>query len=225
MELRRRKGTRHLRLSINMKNRIVVSVPWHCPEQVCRLFLEQHRPWLEQRLQAAPEVMGIRKWLEKCPQLSIDGHWMRVHFQVSRRITAHFDILPEVGEVWLCLPQSSSDPTLFALVRSIAREALSRRVKTQAARFGLDYRKLTVRDQSSRWGSCSSKRGISLNWRLILVEPELQDYVILHELAHLSEMNHSSRFWALLDHYDPLRREHEKRLDALTPRIMRVRVS
>ena len=63
---------------------------------------------------------------------------------------------------------------------------------------------------------------MSLNWRLILLPPELQDYVILHELAHLTEMNHSARFWALLERYDPQRAEHEAALDALSARLMRV---
>jgi len=81
---------------------------------------------------------------------------------------------------------------------------------------------LSVRDQSSRWGSCSSRGAISLNWRLVLMEPALQDYVILHELAHLTEMNHSARFWDLLDTYDSGRAEHEAQLDACCAALMRV---
>ena len=78
------------------------------------------------------------------------------------------------------------------------------------------------RDQSSRWGSCSSIGKISLNWRLILTAAELQDYVILHELAHLTEMNHSKSFWALLERYDAKRIEHEAELDRIGPELMRV---
>ena len=91
-----------------------------------------------------------------------------------------------------------------------------------AKRLGLHYRVLSVRDQSSRWGSCSAGRGISLNWRLVLLRPELQDYVILHELAHLTEMNHGKVFWALLDQYDPDRIRHERAIDKVSAELMRV---
>jgi len=79
-----------------------------------------------------------------------------------------------------------------------------------------------VRDQATRWASCSARGAISLNWRLVLILPELQDSIMLHELAHLTEMNHSSRFWALLDQYDPNRRAHEAALNAITAEVMRV---
>jgi predicted metal-dependent hydrolase len=95
-------------------------------------------------------------------------------------------------------------------------------VAYHAKRFGLSYSVLSVRDQSSRWGSCSARRGISLNWRLILLQPELQDYIILHELAHLTEMNHGKGFWALLDIYDPNRITHEANIDKTSAELMRV---
>ena len=107
-------------------------------------------------------------------------------------------------------------------MRLFSKHALACRLAYHARRLNLKFERVTVRDQRSRWGSCSSKKCISLNWRLILVDPELQDYVILHELAHLTEMNHSGRFWDLLDSYDPLRPSHESALKEVTGIIMRV---
>ena len=107
-------------------------------------------------------------------------------------------------------------------VLTFAKDSLVCRVSYHSKRLGLKFGSLSVRDQSSRWGSCSARRGISLNWRLLLLSPALQDYIILHELAHLSEMNHSKRFWSLLDHYDPLRVVHEAELDQISAKLMRV---
>ena len=67
-----------------------------------------------------------------------------------------------------------------------------------AQRLGLTYTRLGVRDQTSRWGSCSSNKTLSFSWRLILAPEEILDYVAAHEVAHLREMNHSERFWALV---------------------------
>jgi predicted metal-dependent hydrolase len=64
-------------------------------------------------------------------------------------------------------------------------------------------RRVAIRDQRSRWGSCSPRRDISLNWRLVMMPAEVRDYVLLHELAHLRVPNHSRRFWRLLDEICP----------------------
>jgi len=65
--------------------------------------------------------------------------------------------------------------------------------------MGLKPTQITIRDQRTRWGSCSSKGTISLNWRLVLAPPEVLNYVIVHELCHLVEHNHSNRFWAQVE--------------------------
>ena len=122
----------------------------------------------------------------------------------------------------LRLPDVQDGALLMRVVRHFAKDALHCRTAYHAKRLGLKIPVVSVRDQSSRWGSCSSRGTVSLNWRLVLLKPELQDYVILHELAHLTEMNHSKRFWALLDQYDPQRVANEAALDAITPTIMRV---
>jgi predicted metal-dependent hydrolase len=75
---------------------------------------------------------------------------------------------------------------------------------------------VSVRDQRQRWGSCSEKGTISLNWRLLLLPPELSDHIILHELAHLVEMSHSARFYMVLQKIDPnsdRNRKHLKRIE------------
>ena len=87
-------------------------------------------------------------------------------------------------------------------------EALTRGFSYYATVMGVDYGRITIRCQKTRWGSCSSKGTISYSWRLILMPEEIQDYVVVHELCHLHEMNHSKEFWEWVSHIIP---DYEKR--------------
>jgi predicted metal-dependent hydrolase len=222
--VRRRKGTRHLRLSLNHSNQAVVSVPWRCSDREALKFIEKQRDWLQSQLASVPRARSVLDWFTQHPQLTGSGDRFTVRVESTERLRADYIFDQGGAEIVLRVPQQSddSDGALLALVRRFAKDAMLCRLSYHAKCLDLKFSKLSVRDQASRWGSCSSSGGISLNWRLVLVAPELQDYVILHELAHLTEMNHSRRFWMLLDQYDPKRELHEAQLDALTAAIMRV---
>ena len=84
-----------------------------------------------------------------------------------------------------------------------ARKIISARVQDWAQIMGLSYNRLSIRHTNTRWGSCSSKRNLNFSYKLIFLAPELMDYVIIHELAHLVEMNHSKRFWNIVATYCP----------------------
>ena len=225
VEVRRRKGTRHLRLSIGHQNQIVLSVPRRCSDAEALKFAEKQRQWITGQLARVPEARTLSDWFSQHPQMSGSGDLFFVKvMRVENRARADYVFDAGGSELVLRVPTTVDDfeVSLLQLVRRFAKDALACRVAYHATRLDLSYSKLSVRDQSSRWGSCSSRRGISLNWRLVLLDPAQQDYVILHELAHLTEMNHSKNFWTLLDTYDPDRVLNEKRLDAQTAEIMRV---
>ncbi|MBT5910862.1 MAG: M48 family metallopeptidase, partial [Opitutae bacterium] len=85
---------------------------------------------------------------------------------------------------------------------------------------GEEVGKIRVGDQKSRWGSCSTKGTISLNWRLLLLRTDLQDYVIFHELAHLRHMNHSPAFWAHLETLQPNARIRDREINKAGKTLM-----
>jgi predicted metal-dependent hydrolase len=100
----------------------------------------------------------------------------------------------------------SYEPLGYAEINALADEALDRippRVKYFAALIGVEYGRITVRNQKTRWGSCSGKSNLNFNCLLMLAPEEVLDYVIVHELCHLKEMNHSPRFWAEVERVMP----------------------
>lgn len=93
-----------------------------------------------------------------------------------------------------------------------ASEILDLKVRYWSEKMKLFPKRITYRNQKTRWGSCSSSGSINLNWRLAVFRPEIQDYVIIHELAHLQQQNHSSKFWQIVESYMPHRKRIEKEL-------------
>ena len=90
---------------------------------------------------------------------------------------------------------------LAAIDKDKAKKFLASRLRQLADRYGFSYKKLTVRSQKTRWGSCSHNNAISLNIKIAILPDELRDYVIMHELVHTKIHNHSRRFWTELDKY------------------------
>ena len=99
--------------------------------------------------------------------------------------------------------QTSIQRALESLYRRKARERFEDRAEHYADQMGVEYDKIEIRNQRTKWGSCSTSGTISLNWRLIMAPPEIVDYLVVHELAHLREQNHGDEFWSLVAEHDP----------------------
>ena len=95
-------------------------------------------------------------------------------------------------------------------LRQLARERLVPRLLQLAARYGLAVARVTIRNQRSRWGSCSRRGAVALNFRLVQMPPDVCDYVLIHELMHLRQQNHGPRFWALVERACPTYRDAER---------------
>ena len=123
----------------------------------------------------------------------------------------------ENGILSLTLPEPDSDPAIRAAIRSVLSErALQRireRVQFYAPQVGRAPGRITIREQKTRWGSCSGKGNLYFNWKLIMAPPQVLDYVVIHELCHLLEFNHSPRFWALVENQMPDYKIWKKWLD------------
>lgn len=106
--------------------------------------------------------------------------------------------------------KSDYEKRLEAPYRQAAKKYIPKRVRFYADILQVDYGKITIRDQKTRWGSCSSNGNLNFNWRLILAPPKVLDYVVIHELCHRKEMNHSTRFWQYVESIMPDYKEQRK---------------
>jgi len=116
----------------------------------------------------------------------------------AAEVTAAQFVLPEADVVDGNVQESLKD-----LYRRKARKHFQERIDDYAGRLNVDPGRLELRNQRTRWASCSPHRTLSFNWRLIMAPPEVVDYVVIHELAHLRERNHTKRFWRIIEEHDP----------------------
>ena len=103
--------------------------------------------------------------------------------------------------LWLADPEDGEAvrAALKSALAALALERIRQRIGVFQPVIGGAFGRVTVRDQRSRWGSCSSKHNLNFNWKLIMAPPQVLDYVVIHELCHLHEFNHSARFWRLVE--------------------------
>lgn len=116
--------------------------------------------------------------------------------------------------------ETSIQRALETLYRRSARQRFERRADDYAERMGVEYEKIEIRNQRTKWGSCSTNGTLGLNWRLMMAPPEIIDYIVVHELAHLREANHSPEFWSLVAEYDPEYESHSEWLTENSARLV-----
>lgn len=219
-EIRRSRRARYIRLSVGRHNHALLSVPWRCAFVEAVEFLRSQGDWLARNLKENPTRTSLSDYLQRHPRLYGLGRQFRLT-QSFTRAKPFYVYSTETDEVELRLPaEGEMDDHLVALVRLFAQEVVELRTRELADKVGSPIKRVSVRDQATRWGSCSSSGTISLNWRLVLLRPNLQDHVIYHELAHVKEMNHSASFWNLLRRYDPKTDAHNDQLNPAGARLM-----
>jgi predicted metal-dependent hydrolase len=157
-----------------------------------RQFAERNTEWLVRQMEKLAQRASIpTDWLHGT---EIFFHGEKVKLEVSR---IGEKTVVQCGSEMIVIPKPCDDlrPLIVQHLWRLAAREFPPRVFAFAKRHQLSVQRVTVRNQRSRWGSCSRRGTISLNWRLIQTPPPVQDYIIIHELMHLREMNHSPRYW------------------------------
>lgn len=198
---------RNYRLTLRRDGTAVATIPLRGSQREAEHFVAQHQEWLERaRARQARRPRSAEVW-------TVGTHVLWRGEMTAVRIAAAGE-RPQVclaADVFR-VPAFAGDlrPTLEAHFARRGRVELPARTWELAAVTGVEVRHVTVRNQRSRWGSCSANGTISLNWRLVQTPDFVRDYIIYHELMHLREMNHSARFWARVEEVCPTWRDAER---------------
>jgi len=203
--------TTRVRLSVKPGPKVILTYPPHADHASALAFLRDNLPWLEKVLtKARPVQSSLPDHLRRFPWLTMDDRLLGVEMQEGVRATCRLS--PSEDKALLVVPAADPEAGSVRVVRRLAETGLSLAVERLSRRCGVEVAQVSVRDQTTRWGSCSSSGSLSLNWRLVLLPPTLHDHVILHELSHRRHMDHSDRFWRQLADWDPDWKKHDREL-------------
>lgn len=208
---------RRLSLKVLPGRGLVVTIPKRLARRHVPDFVEKNRVWIETALADLERQTPLRyrQWPPETLTLPAIGQEIRICFdsrndQETRSRATTLD----VAVITACPGNKAAVATeLAAYLKRLALDFLPARLDQLATLHGLDYRRVQIRGQRTRWGSCSSSGTISLNYKLMFLSTELVDYVLLHELAHTRHLDHSPAFWRQLSGMHPGARVLDRQLN------------
>lgn len=139
------------------------------------------------------------------------GLWNAEKFiqQNSEWVLDKMKAMKKIGQNNLLLRRDKKE---YQMVKEYARDFITKRLEKYNESYGFEYKKIAIRNQKSRWGSCSSRRNLNFNYKIMFLPERYADYIIVHELCHLKEFNHSKRFWNLVSQTIPEYKEIKKQI-------------
>lgn len=196
----------------------------HAPKRISKAHLESilvlKAEWILKKLEArVANQLPALQWQDS-EQLFLLGNKITLALAFDSRSRA---VEYEFGLLQLAMPNHEDAAAVERkVVQWYKKQALTdfaRRLEIFSSKLGVSFSSLTLSNAKSRWGSCNSRKEIRLNWRLLQAPPHIINYVVCHELAHLIEMNHSAKFWAVVASIYPDYKLAEKELKAWSPKL------
>ncbi|ABO51248.1 protein of unknown function DUF45 [Desulforamulus reducens MI-1] len=203
---------KNVNLKISLEKGLEVIVPFRYPLGNIEPLLREKEQWILQKLAMISHKAQQKKEnsLEEKQAVSFLGK--------SYRLVTVFQqgspVVELVGDkIIVILPQNHKDnikQILEAWLKYQAREIILQRLEVARKELGIHYKQVFIKDQKTRWGSCSSQGNLNFNFRLVMAPLPVIDYLVAHELSHLIEMNHSKKFWSLVERICPKYKTHRR---------------
>ena len=197
-QVRFSKKAKYLQLRITSLNRLELIIPKRYSIKDGNKFIHDKISWIKKYQKNLIDVQEKREFFLFGERIFVDQNFN--FFLTKHKIRLNKNVLTVES------PADSriTKEELYQIyLRRIAGEYISERVKYLSGRFGFNFRDVKIRGQKTRWGSCSSNGNLSFNYKLLQYRKHVIDYVIIHELCHAKHMNHSQKFWKLVEQYCP----------------------
>lgn len=202
-----RSDRKTLSLTVLKNGNVIVKAPISIKDEVIEKFVFDKQDWISSKLSMINKT-----------QLKFDDV---IHYQkfmlYGNKYSLVFDDVKNIkvnDSFEIILPQKLEHDKVLRLLKTwykkVAKKVLGDRLAFIENKINLKSKSLRIGDSKGKWGSCNSLKRIMFNWRVIMLPPEIIDYVIIHELCHLVEMNHSKKFWTLVERFMPKAQIHKK---------------
>lgn len=210
-QLKKSTRSRSIRINIDNQGTVLVTAPNLYPNFLIDKFLKQQEAWV---IKKQAEVAKLQVKI-KHNETYIFGQKYQIVLEINPKKRP--EIISKDQQIIITqLSTGAYQKKLESFLKNTAIKYLTQKTAILAKKMKIDYQKITIRQQKSRWGSCSSRGNLNFNWRLVHYPPEIINYVIIHELAHRLQANHSRQFWQLVAKYDP---DYKKHKNALKKRL------
>lgn len=220
IKIRKNKLARSVKLSVSVDGSLRASIPYYSPEFAVRRLVNGNRDEIRKMLAThnaknsyqdgdligKTHTLFLRKFSGEEIKISNEGNQILV--QIPQELAFENQLV-----------QSEIRKTVSKILRKQAKAYLPRRIDFLAEKYGFSFEKLRFSHTGTRWGSCSSSGTISLNIALMNLPHHLIDYVIIHELCHTRQMNHSSKFWQEVEKYCPDYKKYVQEIKQFSPSI------
>lgn len=194
-------------ISISPQGEVVVKAPHLVPSFLIKQFISKKQDWIEKHLQKLEEKKARSKKYINGEEFWYLGKIYKLHIGNYKEIT----LTDTLNFPNFLIFRAKKELTSWYLKQ--AKEKITQRVSYHASQIGTQYKSLLFSDTKSKWGTCGPENDLQFNWRLIMTPLMVVDYVVIHELVHTLEKNHSGKFWRKVGLHTPAFRQHKKWLN------------
>ena len=217
-------NSRSFKIRMSDKYTAILTKPKYASIKDAREFLESCKDWLVKQSNSIIEKKTLAKHLHQhCKIYHLDNE-MQIEI-IESRTSPFFVSDVENNKLVLAPTKQNFESDLENLFLKFTTQSLKQLAKINSDSTGLNFSKISIRDQSSLWASRSTSGTLSLNWRIILLEPQYQTYIIRHELAHTKFMDHSVSFWIFLNRIYPNAQRFDKEIESKAREIFNIKLS
>lgn len=198
-----RKIRKTITIQVTDKYTINVKSPFFILDETIKEFIHTRANWIKMQNQ---KIIDSQIYIKDGENIPFLGKQLRLKFSKDCKKATQLDnslFIPKDKNIHLNTEK---------WYKKRAKEIIKKEVDFWANVIGLDFNKIYIKNQKTRWGSCSAKGNLNFNWKIILTTRSCLKYLVIHELCHLIEMNHSSKFWTLVSKYDSNYLENKRAL-------------